>query len=318
MLEWYASSARPLPWRGTSDPYRIWVSEIMLQQTRVAAVVPYYERFLDRFPDAAALAEASEDTLLTLWGGLGYYSRARNMRKAAGLIVEQGGFPAGYEAIRRLPGIGDYTAAAVASIAFGLPHAVLDGNVLRVLSRVSADSGDVRSSDTKDRLRDLAGRLLDRKQPGTFNQAMMELGATLCLPRAPKCPVCPISRFCEARRLGRQGELPVKSRPKSQLRETKTLLLIERGGNLLLWKRTGAGRMRGFWELPEASQLPRAVVLATIGHFRHSITRYSFEVTVVSARLPRVPSGFSWIPKDLLDECPLSTTTRKALSCSHL
>ena len=318
LLDWFAQNAQDLPWRRTKDPYAVWVSEIMLQQTRVAAVVPYYQRFLDRFPGVASLADAPEDALLALWSGLGYYSRARNMRKAAGQIVELGGFPAGYDAIRRLPGVGDYTAAAVASIAFGLPHAVLDGNVLRVLSRVSADSGDIRSSITKDRLRGLAGRLLDRKRPGAFNQAMMELGATLCLPRAPKCPDCPISRFCEALRLGKQDVLPAKSRPAAQVRETKTLLWIERKGSLLLWKRTGQGRMRGFWELPDATQLPGAAVLATIGKFRHSITRYDITVTVVSARLRRVPGGFCWVPMDRADKFPLSTMTRKALACSQV
>src|SRR5712691_3306805 len=202
LITWYERAKRDLPWRRTDDPYAIWISEIMLQQTRVAAVVPYYERFLARFPKPAALADAPEPELLRMWSGLGYYSRARNLRKAANQIVDHGGFPRDYGSIRELAGVGDYTAAAVASIAFGLPFAVVDGNVRRVIARLlnqtSADAGKE------------AGLLLDRRDPGRWNQALMELGAVVCLPREPRCGECPIAAHCEALRRGAQGELPAK------------------------------------------------------------------------------------------------------------
>src|SRR6202171_4578917 len=213
MLAWYRKNRRDLPWRKTRDPYSIWISEVMLQQTRVSAVIPFYEKFTNRFQTVDALAVASEQDLLATWAGLGYYSRARNLQRAARIIMAMGleGFalPRDYESIRALPGIGDYTAAAIASIAFDLPHAVLDGNVIRVLSRVTAESGDIASAPTRGRLAQVATALLHRKHPGDFNQAIMELGATVCLPRDPQCPACPIAVFCEARRTGRQLEFPV-------------------------------------------------------------------------------------------------------------
>ena len=179
LTEWYRHGHRALPWRATSDPYRIWVSEIMLQQTRAQAAIPYYERFLARFPAVEVLAAASEDEVLSLWAGLGYYTRARNLRRAAREIVTAGGFPRDYEAIRALPGVGDYTAAAIASIAFGLPYAVIDGNVLRVVARLENDASDIGSPRTRARFREAAQEWLDRRDPGRFNQAMMELGATV-------------------------------------------------------------------------------------------------------------------------------------------
>jgi A/G-specific adenine glycosylase len=188
LLEWYQKHKRDLPWRRTRDPYGIWISEIMLQQTRAAAVIPYYERFLALFPDAPALASAPEQDLLAAWAGLGYYARARNLQKAARLIVELPRFPSDYAGLRQLPGVGDYTAAAVASIAFGKPHAVLDGNVLRVLSRMVAEQGDIKSPAVRRGLATLADKLLHRARPGEFNQALMELGATVCVPKPMSRP----------------------------------------------------------------------------------------------------------------------------------
>ncbi|HWB95145.1 MAG TPA: A/G-specific adenine glycosylase, partial [Bryobacteraceae bacterium] len=198
LLAWYARSHRDLPWRRTRDPYRIWISEIMLQQTRAQAVIPYYEKFLDRFPTVEALAEAPEHDVLAAWSGLGYYSRARNLQKAAVAITAAGGFPREYEELRRLPGIGPYTAAAIASIAFGLPHAVLDGNVMRVVARLENDPADIASPKTRARFQQRAQELLDPREAGHFNQAIMELGATLCLPRAPQCLLCPVAGECRA------------------------------------------------------------------------------------------------------------------------
>jgi A/G-specific adenine glycosylase len=212
LLAWFRQFQRDLPWRGTKDPYRIWVSEIMLQQTRVAVAIPYYERFLARFPDVRALAEAPPEEVLRLWSGLGYYSRARNLQKAAQQIValHGGQFPQDEESILALPGIGSYTGAAVLSIAFGAKRAVLDGNVARVLARLGAIRGDLRKSHPWQSLQKTAGDLLDPQSPGAWNQAMMELGAMVCTPRAPQCLVCPAAKFCRARQLGDPESFPEK------------------------------------------------------------------------------------------------------------
>ncbi len=288
----------------------------MLQQTRVAAAIPFYERFLARFPDIAALAAASEQDVLACWSGLGYYTRARNLHRAARLMARNGGrFPGTYETIRELPGAGDYTAAAVASIAFGLPHAAVDGNALRVLARLLGERGNIASAKTRSRLREAADMLLDRRRPGLFNQAMMELGATLCLPRQPRCAECPVAALCEARRSGAERELPVKSRRSGSMSVPVTLLLIRKNGSVLLRQREAdSGRMAGFWELPEAALLPAAVPLETAGMIRHTITRYRYEYTVVRAAIRRAPAGFQWVPVAGLGRLPLTTATRKALS----
>ena len=315
LLAWYRGARRALPWRRTRDPYRIWVAEIMLQQTRVAAVLPYYRRFLRRFPSVKALARALEVDVLATWSGLGYYARARNLHRAARSIQQAGAFPRDYESIRRLPGVGDYTAAAIASIAFGQPHAVLDGNVTRVLARLSGESGHVRAAATRRRLRQLAEGQLDRRNPGDFNQALMELGATVCLPREPRCPVCPLRDACQAFQDGRPEELPVKSPPSCPVRLERTLLLIERRGKLLLWRRDDeATRLAGFWELPRAEQVPGAAVGKPLGRFRHSITNHNYVFSVAAAVIRRAPPGFRWIPRTGLEEIPLSTASRKALT----
>jgi A/G-specific adenine glycosylase len=310
---WYDSAKRDLPWRRTRDPYRIWVSEIMLQQTRVAAAVPYFERFLERFPDAQALAAAGEAEVLAAWAGLGYYSRARNLHRAATAIAA-GGFPREYDAIRALPGVGGYTAAAIASIAFGLPHAVLDGNVIRVLARLSAEEESVASAAVKDRLRALADRLLDRKRPGDYNQALMELGAMVCLPQNPRCPACPVGALCEARRRGLADRVPVKAPRAKAVVIARELLLIRRRGRCLLWQRPpDSGPMSGFWELPEADQLPRASRRELLGQVRHTIMDHRYVAEVIRAEVVRVPRGFVWVPEAGLDALPLSTLARKAL-----
>lgn len=290
----------------------------MLQQTRVAAVIPYYERFLERFATVESLASAPESDLLAAWAGLGYYSRARNLQRAAQQIVAYGGFPCTWDGIRDLPGIGDYTAAAVGSIAFGLPHAAVDGNVLRVLSRLTADPSMIDSGPARKRFQMLADRLLAPKQPGDFNQAMMELGATICLPAQPLCLLCPVSVCCEARQTGRQDQFPIK-RPKPQsIKMGRRLLLIERNGEVLLWQRPAASqRLGGFWELPEREQLPSAEVGRTIGAFRHTIVNTNYECQVVAASMDAQVPGFIWIRKARLPEIPLSTTARKALACSQ-
>jgi A/G-specific adenine glycosylase len=217
LLGWFREFQRDLPWRRTKDPYRIWLSEIMLQQTRVAAAIPYYERFLQRFPDVHALAAAPQEEVLRLWSGLGYYSRARNLQKAAQQIVAQHGgkFPTRLDDALSLPGIGNYTAAAILSIAFGEKHAVLDGNVARVLARLGAIRGDLRESQRWQGLQKTADRLLEPQSPGDWNQAMMELGATLCTPKSPQCLLCPVAQFCQGRRLGLAESLPEKRKKRA-------------------------------------------------------------------------------------------------------
>ncbi len=277
----------------------------MLQQTRVAAAIPHYHRFLARFPNAAALAQASETEVLTAWSGLGYYSRARNLRKAAQSIAAQGSqgraeFPSDYESIRELPGVGDYTAAAIASIAFGLPHAVVDGNVRRVIARITNDAGAA--------VQNVADRLLDRKNPARSNQALMELGALVCLPREPLCGACPVARYCEAHRHGTQAELPLK-RPRGEVARIRVVLLaIRKHGKILL---TPSRRVRGFWDLPEP--FPGALAGGICGSFRHTImnTQYVFEVREATAK--QAPYGAQWWDESALQEIPLSTISKKAL-----
>ena len=315
LLAWYARGHRDLPWRNTHDPYPIWVSEIMLQQTRAQAVIPYYRCFLERFPTVLALAAAAEDDVLALWSGLGYYARARNLRRAAQRIAAAGGFPREYAAIRALPGIGDYTAAAVGSIAFGLPVAVVDGNVLRVVARAINDAGDISAGRTRARFREIARQWLDPHAPGEFNQALMELGATVCLPRNPLCLICPLAACCRARQEGTAAQLPVKLRKREPVRLSGTLLVVRRGGRILLRQREAAAkRMGGFWDLPAPEDLPAAKIGARIGEIRHTITHhhYTLEVRSATAGLPD-RGGFRWFAIAQLTEIPFSTTARKAL-----
>jgi A/G-specific adenine glycosylase len=238
LLSWFRKYRRVLPWRLHKDPYRIWVSEIMLQQTRVAAVIPYYERFLERFPDIRALAEAPEEEVLRLWSGLGYYSRARNLQRAAQQIVltHGGEFPRTAVQALALAGIGSYTAAAILSIAFGAKHAVLDGNVARALARLDAVQGDLRENGRWRSLQESADALLDPKSPSDWNEAMMELGALICTPRAPQCLLCPVSEFCRARQLSLTEVIPEKRKKRATVEITlaAAVFLDPRGRTLLL------------------------------------------------------------------------------------
>ncbi len=313
LLNWFHAYKRDLPWRRTSDPYAIWISEIMLQQTRVAAVIPYYERFLDRFPDFRTLAQASDADLLAHWAGLGYYSRARNLQRAAQRMCESGRFPVSYEEIRSLPGVGNYTSAAVASIALNLPFAAVDGNVSRVLSRVLADSADIGTGRGRKHFAAAARELLDLEQPGVFNQAMMELGATMCLPRNPRCLLCPVAQLCRGRQLGKQNEFPVKVRQINRVPKERVLFWIEREGQILLWQRPpGSSLMPGFWELPERTQIPEAVPGRRLGVFRHSITLHNYRFQVYEAKWPAELGPCRRVPLESIFTVPVSTVFRKA------
>ena len=258
LLGWYEVHHRPLPWRQTKDPYRILVSEVMLQQTRVETVLPYYEKFLQRFPTLKALAQAPLDSVLKAWEGLGYYARARNIHRAAQMILEQyaGLFPRDTKGIRKLPGVGRYTAGAILSLAFHQCVPVLDGNVRRVLSRVLALREDPRTAVAEKRLWAFAGSLVSRENPASFNQALMELGATLCLPRHPLCERCPLASLCRAKADGLQGVLPATAKKKPIPHYMVTCGIIWKGAHILISRRPEEGLLGGLWEFPGGKQEP--------------------------------------------------------------
>ncbi len=310
LLLWYRDNARDLPWRREPTPYRVWLSEVMLQQTRVAAVLDYYRRFLAAAPTVQALAELGEDELMKLWQGLGYYSRARNLQKAARQIMEDfgGEFPGDYPSIRSLAGVGDYTAGAVASIAFGLPTPAVDGNVLRVVSRICADEGDILSPATKKRYTKALEEIIPTKAPGTFNQAMMELGATVCLPNgAPLCERCPARDFCRARLEGKTDKLPVKAPKKPRKVEERRVFLLFHGDKVALRRRAEKGLLAGLWEFPNVlgTDLPpewglRPGQLEPCAAGRHIFTHIEWHMTACSGELtgPELPEGWVWCDRN--------------------
>lgn len=253
LLYWYSKGHRDLPWRENPKGYNVWISEIMLQQTRVEAVKPYYARFMKELPDIKALSEVSEEKLLKLWEGLGYYNRARNLQKAAKIIREQygGNMPPEWEELQKLPGIGSYTAGAISSIAFGRCVPAVDGNVLRIISRLTMDEEDITKEKTKKRIEKELREVIPKECPGDFNQALMELGATVCIPVGkPKCGNCPWETICQAHRQGKEEEFPKKERLKSRTIEAKTVLLIEDEQRYVLHKRAGKGLLAGMYEFP--------------------------------------------------------------------
>jgi A/G-specific adenine glycosylase len=303
LLAWYDAHRRELPWRENTDPYRVWVSEIMLQQTRVAAVLEHYAKFMKRFPTIAALASAREQSVLAVWSGLGYYQRARRMHQAAKVIVRKRGgqFPSRFEEWLELPGIGRYTAAAIASIAFGEPVAVLDGNVERVLARLHGTA--LRNGSAWER----AQEMLDHRRPGDFNQAMMELGATVCTPRTPQCLLCPLMEFCPTR-----GEHPPA---KQAERKRKQLLyaLVEKDDSVLLVRRPADARlMAGMWELPQLDQAPDNAAVA-VARLRHSITDTDYQVSVFRVSELTAP-GCGWFNPRQWQRMALTGLARKILS----
>ncbi len=251
ILSWYDENKRTLPWRGTRDPYRVWISEIMLQQTRVEAVMGYFARFTTACPDIASLAAIDDDALMKLWQGLGYYSRARNLKKAANeIVLNYGGeMPTAYDEIVSLPGIGTYTAGAIASIAFDEPVPAVDGNVLRILSRVRCDERDVMKESTKKAVREDLLAIMPKRRSGELNQAFMDLGATVCIPNGePLCDSCPWSGMCLAEREGRTSELPRRKKPKGRRVEERTIIVIKDGERVLLHKRPDKGLLAGLYE----------------------------------------------------------------------
>ncbi len=296
LLRWYRRVRRDLPWRRTRDPYAIWLSEVMLQQTTVAAVVPYYERFLGRFPDVGVLARARLDTVLAAWSGLGYYRRARNLHAAAKIVAREG-FPAGAAGWRALPGVGVYTAAAIASIVHGEPISAVDGNVERVLSRMHRIRRD------PGRIKELAQAWISPRAPGNHNQAVMELGATVCTPRRPRCDECPVRTSCSGR--DSPGRYPVpRARPKP-IHEHRAVAFVLRGECVKLVRNKEAGRLGGMWDLPEAD--PAGQPLATV---RHTILDRRWTLSIHEGRTRR---RGSWFDARHAAALPLTGAARKCL-----
>ena len=312
LLRWYQENARTLPWRGDPTPYHVWVSEIMLQQTRVAAVLEYYRRFMEALPTVAHLAAVEEDRLMKLWQGLGYYNRARNLQKAARQVVEDygGDFPQTYEELLKLSGVGEYTAGAIASIAFGVPVPAVDGNVLRVVSRLTGDGSDITKPDTKRRMWAALKAVLPVRAPGDFNQAMMDLGATVCLPNgAPLCEKCPAAEFCRARREGRTGELPYKPPKKARRVEERVVFLLFHDGKVALRQRPKGGLLGGLWEYPNELSPARdaladwgiePVDLTDGGTGKHIFTHIEWRMTcrVAETAGAGLPPGWVWAGRE--------------------
>ncbi|MBC8571163.1 A/G-specific adenine glycosylase [Zongyangia hominis] len=321
LLAWYDKSARVLPWRSNPVPYHVWVSEIMLQQTRVEAVKPYFDRFLSALPTIESLAGASEEQILKLWEGLGYYNRVRNLKKAAIQVVERysGQLPADFEALCSLPGIGVYTAGAIASIAFGLPVPAVDGNVLRVASRVLCSREDISKEAVKKAMAQALAAILPKDRVGDFNQALMELGAMVCLPgAAPRCESCPLAAICEGHRQSVAEELPVKAAKKPPKAEEKTVVLLLAEGKVALRKRPDTGLLAGLWELPnwEGHLSPEAlqeclgdcginvVRISQMPDARHVFTHRIWEMRgyAVYCESSPLPEGWVWVTLSELRE----------------
>ena len=334
LLGWYRRNRRDLPWRRDRDSYRVWVAEVMLQQTTVKSVLPYYEAFLQRFPDAEALAAATEEAVVAAWSGLGYYHRARNLRRAAQHVVAHHGgrFPRTLEAALAVPGVGLYTASAVLSISSGAPLPVVDGNVRRVLARLRALRGPEWQRDGP--FYNLAEELLDPESPGDWNQALMELGATVCTPRRPACPVCPVRASCQARALGLQDVIPEARRRRAPVDVTVAAALVERDGRVLLVRRAEGRLMGRMWEVPQTSlearglpDLARELLsrhgLAVlpgplVARARHAITFRRIRLEAYRARLrrqpPADPERYLWVSLPEVSALPVSSMTRKILA----
>ena len=301
MLDWFRENRRPLPWRETRDPYAIWLSEVILQQTRIAQGTAYWQRFIERWPTVEDLAAATEDEVLREWQGLGYYSRARNLHAAARQIVELGHFPNTMEEIRRLKGVGDYTAAAIASIAFDLPEAVVDGNVYRVLARHFGIETPINSTEGKKTFKALAQELLPPSEASAFNQAMMDFGAVQCVPQSPRCANCPLIESCAAFREGRVEELPVKLKKLQVKTRHLTFVYIRCNGYTAIHRRGAGDIWQGLWEPPCVQNddlLKNAKLLrSNVKHvLTHRILLADFYLLECDER-PPLPDDFIWIPE---------------------
>jgi A/G-specific adenine glycosylase len=339
LLDWFGATQRDLPWRRSRDPYRIWISEVMLQQTQVKTVVPYFEQFVRRFPDVNALARADLQDVLKCWEKLGYYARARNLHAAAREMVanRDGVIPRDRDELLMLPGIGDYMAAAIASIAFDQPQAVVDGNVKRVLARLCMIEAPVNSPAAARRFRDRAQVMLDAKRPGDFNQAMMELGAVVCLPRDPRCDACPVSTFCRSYAEGKAHDFPVRAKRKTVPTYHVAVGIVQRRGKILITRRKPSGLLGGLWEFPggrvaagESAEdaCRREIreetdidvrVTAWVAHVDHAYSHFKIGMDVYSCvyRAGKVklrgPVDYRWIRVDEIDDYPFPGANHKFL-----
>ena len=315
LLQWFKNNGRSLPWRETNDPYAIWLSEVILQQTRIAQGMSYWERFMTQWPTINALAAATEDDVLKAWQGLGYYSRARNLHTAAQQVIELGGFPKTFKELKTLKGVGDYTAAAIASIAFGEPVAVVDGNVYRVLSRYYGIDTPIDSTGGKKEFQTLAQSLLPTNEPAEYNEAIMDFGAIQCTPTSPRCTVCPLCETCVAFREQRINELPIKSKKVKQRERHFTYLYIEYEGELAIRQRGAGDIWQGLWELPQADQLTSSknftwkkeahLLRKGVKHIlTHQIILADIYLWQPKAR-PQLPSEFIWIKRHELENYAL-------------
>lgn len=340
LLAWYTRHRRELPWRDETRPYRIWVSEVMLQQTQVTTVIPYYKRFLERFPTVFELAAASQTEVLKAWEGLGYYARARNLHKAAQKIAGDlgGQLPTTSADLRRLPGFGDYTAGAVASIAFGEAVPAVDGNVKRVLARLFAIEADLSRGAGARRVKELAAELVDPAAPGDWNQALMELGATLCLPQTPRCLPCPVRDLCAGRRQGLAESLPVKPIKKPLPHFEVTAAVIQHNGQILIAQRPTEGMLGGMWEFPGGKQEPGESLEACLRReireelgidievgqpvavVKHSYTHFKITLHAFYCRLQNgepqklAVADWRWVTLAQLDEFPFPRTDQQIIA----
>ena len=322
IARWQAAHGRhDLPWQQTRDPYRLWVSEIMLQQTQVATVIGYFERFVARFPDVASLAAASEDEVLALWSGLGYYARARNLRRAANEVMARhaGRFPADFEALVALPGVGRSTAGAIAAFAGGERRAILDGNVRRVLARHAGVAGDPSRAATLTRLWSVAESRLPARGIEAYTQGLMDLGATVCTAREPSCALCPVNADCVARIQGRTAEFPGKRRRAERPTRRIAMLVVIRSGEVVLEKRPSEGIWGGLWSLPECAPAHVPHGAEPLEPFTHAFTHFTLEVTPWRARESHLhPSPFTlhprvWLPLTELEGAALPSPVKKLL-----
>ena len=304
ILEWFRENGRVLPWRETRDPYAIWLSEIILQQTRIEQGKPYWERFMKRWPTVEALAQASEDEVLREWQGLGYYSRARNLHEAAKQIVEMGGFPQTVEGIKRLKGVGDYTAAAIGSIAFNLPAAVVDGNVYRVLARHYGIETPINTTEGKKEFTALANSLLPANEASAFNQAMMDFGAIQCTPVNPQCAVCPLQETCVALHEGKTASLPVKRKTLKVQERHLIYIYVRHQGKTAIHRRAAGDIWQGLYEPWLTETVPSGAILLRQG-VKHVLTHrilYADFYLWEPAEQPQLPDDYFWIPETDIDQ----------------